>query len=167
MRDAIEQGLAWALIVGLVCAVVLGRRRGLKNRSDAIAQAHAAGFAEGGKAAASALAQNTVNLALGGSVAAGHDAASCADPWSCSVCGPVLARVAGIGRGDADHHGALDYDHDVSAHHGDVRGYHFAPDAAVRGVPVERLGTGAVDGRGPHGVAGALRVRPDAPPEAR
>jgi len=168
VRDVLEQGLGYAVLVGIVAAVVLGMRRGKANRSDAIAAAHASGFAEGGKAAAQAHANQSVYVdASTGRVslpeASDH---SCSDPWNCDVCLPVLRRVAlqrtgGTGNDD-DYNGArvLDYNHGSYDDDDDAGRHYYYDDSPTRSVPVRRGTTRSDTGRHDDGLDGPGCIRP-------
>ncbi len=177
MRNVIEQGLAWALVVGIIGAVVLGRRRGKASLSAAVASAHAEGYAEGGRAAASAHADQRVTVAVDASrrdlALGGQSAHACSDPWVCGVCGPVLRRAAAgtlpSGRvASLDECGVLDderaeYDHDRGndynvAEYVRAGRFHY-DDASPASLPVGRDRVGADIGGSSDDLLGHGRVR--------
>jgi hypothetical protein len=163
MRDVLEQGLAWAVVVGIILGVILGRRRGREARSAAIATAVAQARQDWeAQLAAVASATVTNNVAVDASLlrslGGAHDPASCVDPFSCAVCGPVARILTGRGDATGDDR-AIGYYYD-NARRSDY--YDQLDDPRVGAVPVERRRTREVDGRVGHGLdrAGVLRVDP-------
>jgi hypothetical protein len=160
VRDVIENGLAWAVVAGVVLAILLGKRRGQESRAAAIASAKSDARAElAAELTSMASASQNVNVAvdashrgLPGGSAAEH---SCDDPWSCVVCLPVLRRVAlsSVGNVTTDDRGVNDDDDD--------RG-HDIEHARARTVPVGLARTATVRGRVVDRRHGADRVRSDA-----
>lgn len=153
MRNVVEQALAWALVVGLVCAVVLGRRRGKAARTESEANAYAAGYAAGGEATAQAYANQSVTVAVDASRRGLEGPASegehwCIEPRDCPVCAPVLHRVA---RREIERSASYDRAaHLAASYDGTANG------AGLRGVPVPRradwpthAGRAGGPGRGP------------------
>lgn len=161
VRNALETGLGYALVVGLVAAVILGRRRGKQSRAASEANAYAAGYARGGEAAAAAYANQSVTVAVDASRRDGAGATPdehwCVDPMDCGVCAPVLHRIARRSiEGSAAYHSAAD----LAANH---RPAEF-DGARLRRVPVE---PGAVGRPGPGSAGRAADGRGVLAPEAR
>lgn len=167
MRDVLETALGYAVLVGIVAAVVLGMRRGKANRAAAIASAHASGYAEGGKAAAAAHAHQAVNVAVDNSrhgdppTLALWKEHNCDDPRTCAVCAPVIACILGRSVGvTALDDGTRRYYDDDRGHddnralHDGTSGNDFAGiyDATDAPVPIERGRNHPT--RTDHGVAG-------------
>lgn len=88
MRDVAEQSVGWLVLAGIVLAIVLARKRYQNKFANAVAAA-----AEGGRAEVRAELGQHVNVAVDASHHGATATHSCADPWSCQVCAPVLFRV--------------------------------------------------------------------------
>lgn len=110
MRDVAEQAIGWLVPAGIICAIVLARRRYRGKYQSDIAAAEARGEAN---ALASVAAQQHVNVAVDASNRGAGDH-ECLDPFTCSVCAPALLRIVrayrGVGVAGSSWTRAGDYD---------------------------------------------------------